>query len=484
MTQEPLSPIDDFYVRTVGDIPLKEILFCLPDTPVSKAASLMRDEKSSCLFVGTGSGDIQGVITDITLRDNVLAAGLSSETPVYQIMDPTLVSIEREAFVYEALLLMFRTKSRYLLVTEQGAYVGVTSRNKILTIQSQSPFVFIQSVKLALGKEELRDKWKQVPGIVDQLIQRGVRAEIINQIISTIADSIALRVIEQVIKEKGSPPAKFVFFVLGSEGRKEQTLKTDQDNAIIYEDKANEQRELVRSYFLDMSRAVSDRLDEIGFNYCKGGFMASNPKWTHSLSHWKANYAGWFQESSMETVMTYGTFFDCRPIYGDFSLLQGLKNFMDEQLQHPLERFFFNMAQNTLQYDPQLTWLRNIRTFKVEKEQVFDIKKAMTPMVDAIRLYALANRVFETNTGKRLKILTKKGVFSAKEAEELYQGYYYLMGLRLEKQAIAVIRERKDPVNYIKISSLTKVQAVTIKEIFKVIRDLQLKVKIQFTKTF
>ncbi|MBD3631260.1 DUF294 nucleotidyltransferase-like domain-containing protein [Cyclobacterium sp.] len=484
MPSEPLTVLDDFYVRTIGEIPLKEILYCVPETSIAIAAQIMRKEMSSCLFVGRDKTHIHGVITDITLRDNVLAQGVSPERPIAEIMDKTLVSIPKDAFVYEALLLMFRTKTRYLLVSEAGKYIGVTSRNKILTIQSQSPFVFIQSVKLALDKDELKVKWKQVPGIVDQLIQRGVRAEIINQIISTIADTIALRVIEQVVKERGKPPANFVFFVLGSEGRKEQTLKTDQDNAIIYEDKANEQRALVRDYFLGFAKEVSDRLHDIGFNYCKGGYMASNPKWTHSLSHWKRNYAAWFQESSTETVMSYGTFFDCRPIYGDFSLLNDLKTFMDGQLQYPLERFYYNMAQNALQYDTQLTWLRNIRTFKVDKEQVFDIKKAMTPMVDAIRLYALANRIFETNTGKRLKILTERGIFTTIASDELYQAYYYLMGLRLEKQAATVIKENKKPVNYIKINTLTKVQVVTIREIFKVIRDLQLKVKIQFTKTF
>jgi CBS domain-containing protein len=212
--------------------------------------------------------------------------------------------------------------------------------------------------------------------------------------------------------------------------------------------------------------------------------MANNPKWTHSLSHWKNNYAEWFQESSMETVMSYGTFFDCRPIYGDFSLLEELKSFMDEQLQYPLERFFFNMAQNTLHYDTQLTWLKNIKTFKVDQDKVFDIEKAMTPLVDAIRLYSLANRIFETNTGKRLKILTERKVFSQEESKELYQAYYYLMGLRLEKQAGAIINERKPPLNYIKINQLTQVQVVTIKEIFKIISDLQLKLKIQFIKSF
>ena len=484
MVSASLTPIDDFYVKTLSDIPLKQVRYCKPDTPIFKAAQIMRDEKSSCLFVGENIDLIEGVITYITLRDNVLAEGRSPECRVADIMDTRLVSISKQSLVYEALLLMFRTKTRYLLVKDGEHFVGVTSRNKILTVQSLSPFVFIQSVKQALDEVELKSKWEQVPSIVDGLILRGIRAEIINQIISTIADTITLRVIEQVVKKKGHPPANFVFFVLGSEGRKEQTLKTDQDNAIIYEDKANEQRELVREYFLDFAKTVSDYLNEIGFSYCNGGFMASNSKWTHSLSHWKNNYAEWFQESSMETVMSYGTFFDCRPIYGDFSLLEDLKLFIDEQLQYPLERFFFNMAQNALHYNTQLTWLKNIKTFKVDQDKVFDIKKAMTPLVDAIRLYSLANRIFETNTGKRLKILTERKVFSQVESKELYQAYYYLMGLRLEKQAGTIINEGKPPLNYIKINQLTQVQVVTIKEIFKIIRDLQLKLKIQFIKSF
>lgn len=479
-----IAGIDAFYSRRITELSLRKIIFCLPNTPVFEAAQRMKDEKVSCLFIGYGPEQLLGFVTDITLRDNVIAERQALETPVANIMDPNLVDISADAFIYEAILLMFRTKTRYLLVKKEGLYVGVISRNKILTEQSQSPFIFIQSVKQAVNKEELQRKWKQVPMVVFELIQRGVRAEIINQIISTVADTIALRVIENVIREKGNPPAKFVFFSLGSEGRREQTLKTDQDNAIIYEDKANEHREQVREYFLDFASKVSDDLDHIGFNYCKGGFMASNPKWTHSLSHWKGNYAAWFQESSPETVMRYSTFFDCRPIYGDFSLLESLKAFMNEQLKNPLERFFYNMAQNALQYDTQLTWLKNIRTFKVDNEEVFDIKKAMSPMVEIIRLFALSERIFETNTGTRLQLLTKNGVFTEKEARELYHSYYYLMTLRLEKQAERLIHKQKKPRNYIPTHELTKVQMVTIREIFKVIKDLQLKIKIQFTKSF
>jgi CBS domain-containing protein len=484
MTEDTHTGIDDFYAKRIKEIHPREIKLCPSTMSIKEVARQMAHEKTSCIFVVGKDGGIQGYVTDITLRDKVIAQEVPVSTPVGVVMDSPIVYLDQEAFVYEALILMFQTKTRYLLIKSNEDFVGMVSRNKILTEPSNSPFLFIQSVKQASTKEELRKKWLQVPGLVYRLIQRGVRSEIVNQIISTIADTISLQVIENVLREMGPAPAAFVFFTLGSEGRMEQTLKTDQDNAIIYEDKANEQREKVRAYFLDFASEVSQRLNDIGFSFCEGGFMAKNPKWTHSLSHWKKNYETWFTESSPETVRTYATFFDCRAIYGDFSLLDKLKAFMAEQLKHPLERFFFNMTQNALQFDPQLTWLKNIRTFKVDNEEVFDIKKAMSPMVEAIRIYALSEGIFETNTGRRLKLLTRKGVFDEITSQELYQAYYYLMELRLERQAWRIIKKRKPPENYIPVEKLTKVQVATIRETFKVIKDLQLKIKIQFTKSF
>ncbi|MCC5936320.1 MAG: CBS domain-containing protein [Lunatimonas sp.] len=484
MSHSTSPGIDDFYSKKISELRLRELRVFPSEMPVHEVARHMASEKISCVFIGKGTQELSGFITDITLRDRVLAMNLPPAIPAGEVMDRNLVAIDHESYVYEALLLMFRTKTRYLLVRHAGGYVGLISRNKILTEPSKSPFLFIQSVKQAVYKEELKRKWEKVPKIVFKLIQRGVRAEIVNQIISTIADTIIIRVIENVLKEIGPPPAKFVFFTVGSEGRMEQTLKTDQDNAIIYEDKGNLQREIVRDYFLGFAKELSLRLDFIGFAFCQGGYMAQNPKWTHSLSHWKKNYEGWFLESSPETVMKYALFFDCRPLYGEFSLLEDLKAFMAEQLENPLERFFYNMTLNALQFNPQLTWFNNIKTFKVGRAEVFDIKRAMSPMVEAIRIYALSEGIFETNTGKRLKLLQEKGVIDGKTYTEWYNAYYYLMALRLECQAAQIIKEGRDPQNYIEISGLTKVQQVTIKEIFKVIGDLQLRIKIEFTKSF
>jgi CBS domain-containing protein len=315
---------------------------------------------------------------------------------------------------------------------------------------------------------------------VYQLLDRGVKSEIVNQVIATVADTIAQKVIEGVIEEMGTPPARFVFMVLGSEGRREQTLNTDQDNAIIYEDKANEQRELVRDYFLKFADSVSDRLNYIGFSYCAGGFMAKNPKWTHSLSHWKRNYVEWMAGSNGETVMKFSAFFDCRCIYGDTTIMDELNAFLDKELQNPLHRFHYQMATNALQYEPSLTFFKNIRTFAKGEHQVFDLKKTMTPIVDLVRVYALKHRIFKTNTGERLLALKELGVFTEKETEELLQAYYYLMGMRLKNQAKQIIDDNTVPDNFLNPEGLTTIEKVTIKEIFKVIGAFQFRIKVIF----
>jgi CBS domain-containing protein len=269
--------------------------------------------------------------------------------------------------------------------------------------------------------------------------------------------------------------------VLGSEGRKEQTFKTDQDNAIIYEDKANEHREEVRAYFLEFARIVSDKLNFIGFVYCEGGFMAQNPEWTHSLSYWKRNYMSWMAESVPESVIKFSTFFDCRSIYGDESIMTELKEFLDEELKKPMEKLFFHMAKNALQYEPPLTFFKNIKTFTKGSQEVFDIKRTMTPIVDLARVYALKNHIFEVNTGERLKALRDKGIFTENAYLELIQSYYYLMGMRLRKQAGQIMHDKVAPDNYIDPDTLTKIERVTLKEIFKTIEGFQTKIRMEFT---
>jgi CBS domain-containing protein len=475
---------DKIYTSRIGDITFKKIVRCSPETPVFEAAAKMAENKTSCLFIEDSPGNFIGFVTDIILRDEVIAKRLDPQIPISEVMDPNIVTISPEAFVYEAILMMFSKKSRYLLVNDQGNFVGFLSRNRLLSEQAESPLVFIQSVKSAVNTSDLKAKWQKVPHIVAQLLDRGVHAKIVNEVVTTIADTISLKIIEEVIDKLGEPPAKFVFMVLGSEGRKELSLKTDQDNAILYEDTDEDHRPVVRSYFLDLATQVSDKLNYVGFVYCDGDYMATNPNWTHSLEHWKYNYKNWIEEALPETAVKFAAFFDCRAIYGDLSLMTGLRTFVDEELQKPSEKFYVYLAKNALLYEPPLTYFRNIRTQKIAKREVFDIKTAMTPIVDLARVYALQNRIFQKeNTGERMKALKEIGVFSEKQYNELSHSYYYLMGLRLKHQANLIINDQAIPNNFIDIDSLTKIEKVTLIQIFKIIQDFQSGIRMKFTNS-
>ena len=473
---------DQFLSKRMGDIAYRAIVKMNAETPVYEIANKMSSSKVSCLYLTDNNDKIIGYLTDILLRDRIIGARLSTDTKAAEIMDikPSRISVNN--FVFEGVLKMYRNKTKYLLIEKDGDYIGFQSRNRLLAEQSQSPILFIQSVQIAQSDSELKDKWLEAPKIIMQLLDRGVHARIANQVITTISDTIAQKVIERTIAQLGTPPAKFCFMVLGSEGRKEQTFKTDQDNAIIYEDKANEHREEVRAYFLEFARQVSESLNNIGFSFCDGGFMAMNPKWTHSLSHWKRNYEEWLTDSVPETIIKLTTFFDCRFLYGDESIMQELYAFLDTQLQNPMERAFYFMTKNALQYEPPLTFFKGIKTFTKGDNEVFDIKRTMTPIVDLVRVYALKHRVKAVNTGDRIRLLQDKGVFSDLEAEELRQSYYLLMSMRLRHQSREIIQDRVDPDNYILLNRFSRIERLTLIEIFKTIKNFQTKIRMDFTK--
>ncbi|MCA6073265.1 DUF294 nucleotidyltransferase-like domain-containing protein [Fulvivirga sedimenti] len=470
---------DHFFSKSLKTIPVKRLHTISPDKSIQEAARYMTSEKTSYVFVAENN-ELLGFVTDITLREKVIATGINISDPVQEIMENPIVEISEDALIYEAILLMFRSKIRYLLVTNEKGYKGVVSRNKLLTDYATSPFVFIQSVKLAVSLDELKKKWNRVPDIVFQLLSRGVRAEIVNQVITAVSDSITHKIVEEALHEFGEPPVNFVFMALGSEGRKEQTLKTDQDNAIIYQDPEAGKEEEVHAYFMRLAEKVSENLNYVGFHFCTGGFMARNPKWNQPLSAWKSNYEKWIGEPQPESVMNFSTFFDCRAIYGDISLMASLRASIHEHLASPSAMFFYQLANNALQYEPPLTFFKNFRTFSQGEQEVLNIKKAMTPIVDLVRLYALKHRIYQTNTGERLVELYEQDIITKAEHFELMQAYYYMMAMRLKRQAKNVIRKIGEPNNFIEPKSLTKIEQVTLKEVFKVIEKFQLKIKIEF----
>lgn len=477
--EENFIDADLIFSRRLNTIFPRQLVTCGPETTVQEVAATMVEKELNCMFV-EDQGEITRIITKDILIRKVVAAGLPPSTPIKKVAKKHFVTIHKDALLYEALLALFQSEHEFVLVTDGTRYLGYLSRYRLLTEHAQSPLVFIQSVQLSNTVEELKEKWQKVPGLAAKLLDRGVNAEIVNRIITTINDEILLRVIEGVKNEMPPAPARYAFMVMGSEGRQEQTLVTDQDNAIIYEDKANEHREEVREYFLDFANRISTNLNEIGFSYCEGGFMAKNPKWTHSLSHWKGNYDQWINESIPETVIKFATFFDCRFVYGEKKLFNELKEYMVDCLGKSTSKFLYSLASNALHFEPQLTLFNSIRTFSRDERKVFDIKKSMTPIVDLVRMLALKNKIIETNTGKRMFKLHEGGFLNDNQYKELMHAYYYLMGMRLKQQTRYLVQDFVDPTNHVEPTNLTKVEQVTLREIFKYIKDFQTTVRLEF----
>ena len=467
---------DLIFTRTIDTITPRQLVLCDPEESASNIAKVMVDKNVNCVYVESDD-KIIGIITKDMLVKRVMSKGKSNKAKAKTFLKKNFITIQHDALVYDALLKMFQSKLEFILVRRGTESLGYISRYRLLTEHAQSPLVFIQGVKLARTKEELKEKWARVPELITRLIGRGVNAEIVNQIVTTIADTILLQVINGVKNEMPPAPAKFAFMVMGSEGRQEQTLVTDQDNAIIYEDKANEKREEVREYFLEFAKLISERLNYVGFKFCEGGFMAMNPKWTHSLSHWKRTYDNWINEASPDNVIKFSTFFDCRFIYGDKKLFSELKNYMIDCIGKTSSQFLYNLVTNALHYDPPLTIFNNIRTFSKDDRKVFNIKHAMNPIVDTVRMYALKNKIIEANTGRRMHKLFEAEQFTEKQYKELRHAYYYLMGMRLKNQSINIVEDFEPPTNFVPIDSLTQVEYSALKEIFKFIKNLQAGIK-------
>lgn len=470
---------DLIFTRRLNTIFPRQLVTCPPETPVQEVAAMMVEKELNCMYVEE-DGEIRRIITKDILIKKVLAGGLPGNLPVKKVARKKFVILHKDALLYDALLALFQSEHEFVLVTDGERYLGYLSRYRLLTEHAQSPLVFIQSVRLSNTVAELKDKWQKVPALVATLLERGVNAEIVNRIVTTINDEILLRVIEGVKNEMPPAPARFAFMVMGSEGRREQTLVTDQDNAIIYEDKANEQRELVREYFLEFANRISTNLNEIGFSYCDGGFMAKNPKWTHSLSHWKRNYEQWINESVPATVIKFATFFDCRFVFGEKKLFNELKEYMVTCLEKSTSKFLYSLASNALHFEPQLTLFNSIRTFSKDERKVFDIKKSMTPIVDLVRMLALKNKIIETNTGRRMQKLHEQGFLNDNQYKELMHAYYYMMGMRLKNQTYYILEEFVEPTNLVEPQTLTKVEQMSLREIFKFIKDFQTTIHMEF----
>ncbi len=479
---QPAEDAAQFFNLPVDNIYNKELVACDQNLPIQAAAAIMTEHNSSSIFIREPGADLVGVVTDNDLRKKVTATGLDILRPVSEIMSSPLHTVPSNALVFEALMEMMQHNIKHLGVRDSDNEVaGVITNRDLLKIQGQSPFFIVREISAAKLINQIVQIRQQVPRLVQTLINTGAKAQNITRFLTTVSESILIKIIGFALDELGAPPAKFVFMVLGSEGRQEQTLKTDQDNAIIFEDVAGDAREEVSAYFLSFGEKVCTWLNDAGYDFCKGGVMAKNPRWCQPLSSWKKYFTEWIHTAEPKDLLQASIFFDFRGAYGEMGLVEALRKHLFASLDG-WPGFFRYMAENALYFTPPIGFFRNFLVeSKGEHRDTFNIKAAMQPVVDYARIYALNHNIDETNTFERINQLLNLEKISIQEHDELETAYSYLMQQRFATQVKNAMEENGKPDNYINPKHLSRIEQTMLKEIFKRIEKFQGKLGFDFT---
>ncbi|MBT8372968.1 MAG: cyclic nucleotide-binding domain-containing protein [Deltaproteobacteria bacterium] len=478
----PPEDAAQFFNQPVANIYNEQLVFCDQNLPIQAAAAVMSEHNSSSIFIQKSGTDFVGLVTDNDLRKKVIATGFDILKPVSEIMSSPLFTISSNALVFEALIEMMQKNIKHLVVKDtHDQVVGVITNRDMLKAQGQSPVFIVREIAGAKFINHIVQIRGQVPRLVHTLINTGAKAQHITRFLTTVSDAILQKVIGFALDEMGPAPVKFAFMVMGSEGRQEQTLKTDQDNAIIFEDVPSKSQKEVIKYFSKFAERICKWLDQAGYALCKGDVMAMNPMWCQPLATWKKYFSEWIHTAEPEALLQASIFFDFRGAYGDTALVDKLrKHLFDSLVGWP--GFFRHLTENALFFTPPIGFFRNFLVeSKGEHRDTFNIKAAMQPVVDYARIYALKHKIKETNTFGRLHQLLAKRKITGQEHNELETAYSYLMQQRFANQVKTAIDENKEPDNYVNPRHLSRIEQTMLKEIFKRIEKFQAKLSFDFT---
>lgn len=480
-------PQDAFYLFSVEvkDIIKRSLATISAGASIQQAAATMSDLKIGSLLVTDQSQDIVGIITDKDVRSKVVAKGLDYRSPVETIMTYPVHTISEHSVCFDALLQMMNLKVHHLAVDRQNEIVGVVTAHDIMVHQGTSPLYLFREIMAQRKIEGLYSLSHKVPMVVRTLIEEGAKANNITRMISVLNDHIVDRMLNLLHEELGPAPQPFCWLMLGSEGRKEQTFKTDQDNALLYET-PNDDWEAIKTaklYFRRFGNRAIQHLEACGYPLCKGEMMASNPKWRKPYIIWQEYFDRWMSSPEPKEVMHATIFFDFRPGYGTVELGHRLR---DHLVKNAPKQCIFLMflAKDCLQGKPPLSFFRN---FIVEKNGAhknrLDLKsRGLTPLVDFARLLALAHGLRETNTLDRLWALHDGGHIPNDLYTDTREAYEFQMQLRLVHQ-MRMMEAGLTPNNFIDPADLSDLEKHTLKEAFAVINRVQSYIKAEFRVT-
>ena len=467
------------YSLTVSDMARKPALVCPKSTTVREAARRMQAAGATCIIVVNEDGRSAGIVADNDFTEKVVAAGISLDSAVTAIMTSPVISVKSSERVFEVLLAMLAHDIHHILVTENGLPKYIVTNHDLMLLQGKSPLNLARDIERQQTMDGLAASQKGTMELIPLLMREGAKASHITRIVAEMNDRILLKILEFAHAQLGPSPMPYCWVTLGSEGRREQTFKTDQDNAMILAG-APAPGGPEEEYFARLAGFVHDGLTRCGYPSCLGGFMASNPRWRQSLAAWRAEFEHWITEPVQRGVQNALIFFDMRPIAGDFSLFAKLRDHNRELLASA--GFFKSLlAYVSINHKPPLGFFR---TFVVEHsgehKDELDLKLFGTwPIVNFARLFALDAGVEQINTIDRLVVLERLGSVDARLLKDLQEAFEFLTAVRLERQ-LEQAASGQPISNYIGPGSLSNLQKGLLKGAFQTILEAQSVIESRF----
>lgn len=421
--------------RPLSAVVRRSPVTCRPSDSIESALRTMSAEALGSLIVTNGDREPVGIFTLHDLLSRVALPRKDLSEPMSTVMSPVRVALPSTATAYDAALTMVRQGVRHIIVVDQGKVTGIVSEKDLFDLQRLSLRQLSNEIKSAPDVDALAALAKEVRGLAHSRLVEGVSPEQLTLLISSLNDLLTQRVLELAFAGLDLRGIVFCWLALGSEGRIEQTLSTDQDNGLVFETPEGLTADAAREILLPIAQGVNTSLAACGFPLCTGNVMAGNPRWCLSAEEWRREFGRWIDSGSPEALLHGSIFFDFRPLHGADRLATELRAWLTKRAAANF-RFLHQMAENALHNRPPLGLVRDFQVESAgDNKGTIDLKiNGTTIFVDAARIFSLATGGTATSTAERLRAAAAVLGVPPDDVEAWIGAFYHLQALRLRCQ--------------------------------------------------
>lgn len=455
--REQTDAFANFMMLTAADVPLLPIVSLSDDFSLQQASKALRAQQASAGLVKLDDASL-GIITTTDLL-NAFTDHESGAYPLLsQLAKRQLVSMQQEDHLFKALVLMTEHNLSHIVILRQQQPMGILPQKTLLGALANQSVMMGQQLEQAQTLDDLQPIQQGLTALIRSLHHKGVNPPFIAELVSSLNRAL-FRKISQLTRPASLASLDYAVLIMGSEGRQEQILRTDQDNALIWQGDADASQTKL------WAQAMHDALADLGFPDCPGNIMMINPLWQQSLTHLMAQVTEWMHQATSESMMYLSILLDADTAAGNAQLTQSLLQQVKAAVASN-RAFMGHFAKSALEFE---TPLGLFSQFKTNKQGQLDLKKGgLFPIVHGARVLMCEHPITATTTHERLSALGETRTLSASFASELVEAFDFMQQLRLNEQLIALEQEAEIN-NLISVDRLSHLQRDLLKDSFKLV---------------